>query len=207
MSENTLAPVLGQLLTALAGEPGTAGKFDSWTGPGANDPLTAQEVAAAAPAGMLSTLAELAQVGEAEVAASLAEEIPALVDAIPAGTIETFRAAARIADLTPGEEAAAEQIVAETRALAAALPQSRSWLGSGPNEPLTEEQVVAALGEEKLAEAAAARGQDRAEVIAELTRTLPAFIDAVSPLGWVDVDVLRFVLAQDDVHVSASPSA
>ncbi|MFJ7207022.1 YidB family protein [Streptomyces sp. NPDC098789] len=207
MSENTVAPVLGQLLTALAGEPGTAGKFDSWTGQGANDPLTAEEVAAAAPAGMLSALAELAQVGEAEVAASLAEEIPALVDAIPAETIEVFRAAARIADLTPGEEAAAEQIVAETRALAAALPQSRSWLGSGPNEPLTEEQVVAALGEEKLAEAAAARGQGRAEVIAELTRTLPAFIDAVSPLGWVDVDVLRFVLAQDDVHVTAPPSA
>lgn len=129
------------------------------------------------------------------------------MDAIPAETIEVFRAAARIADLTPAEESAAEQIVAETRALAAALPQSRSWLGSGPNEPLTAEQVVQALGDDKLAEAAAARGQDQAEVIAELTRTLPAFIDAISPYGWVDVDLLRFVLAQDDVTVTAETSA
>ncbi|AWZ03401.1 hypothetical protein DRB96_22835 [Streptomyces sp. ICC1] len=98
-------------------------------------------MAAAAPAGMLSALAELARVSEAEEAASLAEEISALVDAIPAETIEVFRAAARIEDLTPAEESAAEQIVAEARALAAALPQSRSWLGSGPNEPLAEEQV------------------------------------------------------------------
>ncbi|QEU76938.1 hypothetical protein CP968_00115 [Streptomyces subrutilus] len=160
-------------------------------------------MAAAAPAGMLKQLAELAQVSEAEAAASLAVEIPALLDAIPAETIEAFRAAAKIAALTPEEEAAAEQIAAEARTLAAALPQSGSWLGSGPNESLTEEQVVQALGEDKIAEAAAARGQDRAEVIAELTRTLPAFIDAISPYAWVDVDVLRFVLAQDDVNVTS----
>ncbi|MFF3018255.1 YidB family protein [Streptomyces sp. NPDC057939] len=202
MSETTVAPVLGQLLTALSAGPGTSAKFESWIGHGANEPLSAEEVAAAAPAGMLRQLAELAQVSEAEAAAALAVEIPALVDAIPAETVEAFRKASKIAYLTPEEEAAAEQIVAETRALAAALPQSGSWLGSGPNEPLTEEQVVQALGEEKIAEAAAARGQDRAEVIAELTRTLPVFIDAISPYGWVDVDVLRFVLAQDDVNVT-----
>ncbi|MFD8145343.1 YidB family protein [Streptomyces sp. NPDC059708] len=204
MSETTVAPVLGQLLTALAAGPGTAAKFASWTGQGANEPLSAEEVAAAAPAGMLGQLAELAQVSEAEAAASLAVEIPPLVDAIPAETIEAFRAASKIAALTPEEEAAAEQIVAEVRTLAAALPQSGSWLGSGANEPLTEEQVVQALGEERIAEAAAARGQDRAEVLAELTRTLPVFIDAVSPYGWVDVDVLRFVLAQDDVNVTSA---
>ncbi|MFE2151478.1 YidB family protein [Streptomyces lavendulae] len=202
MSETTVAPVLGQLLTALATGPETSAKFESWTGQGANEPLSAEEVAATAPAGMLKQLAELAQVSEAEAAASLAQEIPALVDAIPAETIEAFRAASKIAALTPAEEAAAEQIVAEARTLAAALPQSSSWLGSGPNEPLTEEQVVQALGEEKIAEAAAARGLGKAEVVAELTRTLPAFIDAISPYGWVDVDVLRFVLAQDDVNVT-----
>ncbi|MFD7027288.1 YidB family protein [Streptomyces sp. NPDC059917] len=204
MSETTVAPVLGQLLTALAAAPGTAGKFASWTGQGTNEALSAEEVAAAAPAGMLERLAELAQVSEAEAAASLAAEIPGLVDAIPAETIEAFRAAAKIAALTPEEESAAEQIVAEARTLAAALPQSSSWLGSGPNEPLTEEQVVQALGEDRIAEAAAARGQDRAEVLAELTRTLPVFIDAISPYGWVDVDVLRFVLAQDDVNVTSA---
>ncbi|MFD3330340.1 YidB family protein [Streptomyces sp. NPDC058701] len=179
----------------------------SWTGNGANEPLSAEEVAAAAPAGMLkqlAELAELAQVSEAEAAASLAVEIPVLVDAIPAETIEAFRAASKIAALTPEEEAAAEQIVAEARTLAAALPQSSSWLGSGPNESLTEEQVVQALGEDRIAEAAAARGQDRAQVLAELTRTLPVFIDAISPYGWVDVDVLRFVLAQDDVNVTSA---
>ncbi|MFE2141552.1 YidB family protein [Streptomyces sp. NPDC059456] len=204
MSETTVAPVLGQLLTALSAGPWTSAKFESWTGRGANEPLSAEEVAAAAPAGMLKQLAELAQVSEAEAAASLAEEIPALVDAIPAETIEAFRAASKIAALTPEEESAAERIVAETRALAAALPQSSSWLGSGPNQPLTEAQVIQALGEDKIAEAAAARGQDEAEVVAELARTLPAFIDAISPYGWVDVDVLRFVLAQDDVNVTSA---
>ncbi|MER5730653.1 YidB family protein [Streptomyces sp. NPDC002138] len=206
MSENTATPVLGQLLTSLAASPGTAGKFDSWTGEGPNQSLTAEEVAAAAPAGMLTALADLSQVSEQEAAAALAEEIPALVDAIPAETIEMFRAAARIADLTPEEEWAAGRIEAEARALASALPQTSSWLGTGPNEPLTEQQVAEALGDDTLAALAAMRGWDEAEVIAELARVLPAFIDAISPHGWVEPDLLRLVLAQDDVAVTGAPA-
>ncbi|GAA2145999.1 hypothetical protein GCM10009760_35310 [Kitasatospora kazusensis] len=202
MSENTVTPVLGQLLAALAASPATAAKFDSWTAGGANEPLTGDEVTAAAPAGMLAELAELAQLSEGEAAAALAEEIPALVDAIPAETIELFRAASRIADLTPEEDWAADQIETEALALAAALPQTSSWLGAGPNEPLTEEQVTQALGDETLAALAEMRGWDKAEVVAELTRVLPGFIDAISPNGWVDPDLLRLVLTQDDVTVT-----
>ncbi len=206
MSENTITPVLGQLLTALAASPATAGKFDSWTGGGANEPLTGEEVAAAAPVGMLPALAELAQVSETEAAATLAEEIPALVDAIPSETIELFRAASRIADLTPEKDWAAEQIETEALALAAALPQTSSWLGAGPNEPLTEEQVVEALGHDTLAVLAEMRGWARAEVVTELTRILPAFIDAISPNGWVDPNLLRLLLAQDDVAMTGTPA-
>ncbi|WP_330334377.1 YidB family protein [Streptomyces sp. NBC_00536] len=202
MNENTVTPVLGQLLTALAASPATAGKFDSWTGGGANEPLTGEEVSAAAPTGMLPALAELAQVSETEAAAALAEEIPALVDAIPAETIELFRSAARIADLTPEEDWAAERIESEAFALATALPQTSSWLGAGPNEPLTEEQVTQALGDDTLAALAEMRGWEKAEVVTELTRVLPGFIDAISPNGWVDPDLLRLLLAQDEVTVT-----
>jgi uncharacterized protein YidB (DUF937 family) len=75
---------LGALLIALADAPETAGKFESWAGEGANEPISGEEIAAQIAPDELSALAEQAGLSEAEVAANLAEEIPPLVDALPA---------------------------------------------------------------------------------------------------------------------------
>src|SRR4051794_27749786 len=92
MSDNTdVTPPLGALLVSLAEAPETAGKFESWAGEGANEPLTGDEIAAQMAPETLTSLAEKAGATEAEVAATLAQEIPALVDAIPTQTIQKFR--------------------------------------------------------------------------------------------------------------------
>lgn len=94
MGENTqAAPLLGGLLAALAEAPQTAAKFDSWTGEGANQPITGDEIATRIAPETLTALAEKSGMSKGEAAAGLAVEIPALVDAIPAESIQRFRTA------------------------------------------------------------------------------------------------------------------
>ncbi|MFI5868268.1 YidB family protein [Streptomyces sp. NPDC051546] len=93
MSENTEVTPLGSLLAALADSPGTASKFDSWTADGANEPISGAEIAAVMDPQELSALASKAGMSEEQAAADLAAEIPPLVDAIPAATIQSLLAA------------------------------------------------------------------------------------------------------------------
>lgn len=66
------------------------------------------------------------------------------------------------------------------------LPQFSSWLGDGPNEPVTPGQVSAALGDERLAGLAQASGLDQSTVAETLAQKLPTFVDSVSPDGRID---------------------
>ncbi|WP_406430371.1 YidB family protein [Streptomyces sp. NBC_00631] len=86
---------LGALLIALADAPETAGKFASWTGEGANEPISGEEISAQIAPEELSALAEQAGLSEAEVADKLAEEIPPLVDALPVKATEVAIAPAQ----------------------------------------------------------------------------------------------------------------
>ncbi|MEU9108109.1 YidB family protein [Streptomyces xanthophaeus] len=96
MSENPNTTLsLGNLLVTLAEAPETADKFDSWVGEGPNEPISGNEIAAQIAPETLTVLAEKAGASEAEVAASLAHEIPLLVDAIPAESILRFRSVAQ----------------------------------------------------------------------------------------------------------------
>ncbi|MFF3489255.1 YidB family protein [Streptomyces sp. NPDC002701] len=65
-----------------AGEPPTSALLKDPEG--ANEPISGEEIAAQIAPDELSALAEQAGLSEAEVAANLAEEIPPLVDALPA---------------------------------------------------------------------------------------------------------------------------
>lgn len=91
------APALGMLLVALAQAPETAWKFESWTGEGANEPISGEEIAAHLAPEVLSALAAEAGMSEAQVAADLAEQVPSFVDAIPAEVIQEFQTAGRLA--------------------------------------------------------------------------------------------------------------
>lgn len=71
------------------------------------------------------------------------------------------------------------------------LPQARSWLGNGPNETVTADEVAAALGEDTLADLAGRSGRSRDEVAATVAAELPGFIDSVSPDGKIDARLIQ----------------
>ncbi|MFF3958508.1 YidB family protein [Streptomyces sp. NPDC001890] len=71
------------------------------------------------------------------------------------------------------------------------LPQFSSWLGDGPNEPVTPGQVTAALGDERLAGLAQASELDRSTVAETLAKKFPTFVDSASPDGRIDQGLVQ----------------
>jgi len=72
--------------------------------------------------------------------------------------------------------------------------QVRSWVGTGPNESITAEQVTAAFGPEHVARAAQDAGCSPDEAADQLSRVLPRVVDTATPGGRVpppgEVDTL-----------------
>ncbi|OZI74240.1 YidB family protein [Bordetella genomosp. 12] len=60
-----------------------------------------------------------------------------------------------------------------------------SWLGSGPNEPVSPEQLGSALDPGVVNGLAERTGQDRAAVLEGLSFILPKVVDQASPQGEV----------------------
>ena len=81
--------------------------------------------------------------------------------------------------------------------LAENLPQAASWLAEGPNEPVTPEELAQAMGEEGSAGLAETIGQDRETFVAELSQSLPGFIDSISPDGQVDENLAAAALGEE----------
>ena len=61
--------------------------------------------------------------------------------------------------------------------------QVNSWLGRGPNEPLTVQQVYDALGNQKVQEIARSLGIPTDRVAEILAKSLPKAVDEASPDG------------------------
>lgn len=61
--------------------------------------------------------------------------------------------------------------------------QVSSWLGSGPNEPITASQLQSVLQEEHVASLASSLGISTDQVLEFLSAHLPGVIDAHSPAG------------------------
>ncbi|MFF5809036.1 YidB family protein [Streptomyces sp. NPDC012746] len=66
-------------------------------------------------------------------------------------------------------------------------PQLRSWISSGPNEPVTAEQITRAIGEDRLVQAAESLGREPGDLAASLAADLPGLIDTASPNGHVEL--------------------
>ncbi len=62
-------------------------------------------------------------------------------------------------------------------------PQVASWLGSGPNQPITAEQLEKALGDGVVDKISSTLNMPPDEIFGFLARHLPAVIDALSPHG------------------------
>ena len=60
---------------------------------------------------------------------------------------------------------------------------AKSWVKTGPNQPITTEQLEEALGPETLSTLQAQTGLSRQELLSRLTRTLPEAVDKYTPEG------------------------
>ncbi|MFD9339440.1 YidB family protein [Streptomyces sp. NPDC060028] len=74
-------------------------------------------------------------------------------------------------------------ISAESLADAGLESQVRSWIGGGPNEVITADQIVAVVGEDQLAQAAESLRREPADLAADLAARLPGLVDAAAPDG------------------------
>ncbi len=61
----------------------------------------------------------------------------------------------------------------------------RSWVGTGPNEPITGDQIHAALGSDMITQLAAKVGMTPQDLSAKLAQVLPGAIDKLTPNGTV----------------------
>lgn len=61
--------------------------------------------------------------------------------------------------------------------------QAKSWVSTGPNLPITAEQIKQALGSEKLKELAATTGIPVDKAAEALAKYLPAAVDKATPGG------------------------
>jgi uncharacterized protein YidB (DUF937 family) len=60
-----------------------------------------------------------------------------------------------------------------------------SWVGTGPNQPISPEQIQQILGNEKLQALAQQHGLNVEEIKSHLAQILPACVDQLTPNGTV----------------------
>jgi uncharacterized protein YidB (DUF937 family) len=60
-----------------------------------------------------------------------------------------------------------------------------SWVGSGPNQPITPDQVHQVVGPSLMGELAAKAGMSPQDLASKLATVLPKAIDAMTPTGKV----------------------
>jgi uncharacterized protein YidB (DUF937 family) len=58
-----------------------------------------------------------------------------------------------------------------------------SWIRQGPNEPLKEREVEAAIDDETLTSISEQTGLSKEEIVTRLTQALPEAVDELSPDG------------------------
>ena len=69
--------------------------------------------------------------------------------------------------------------------------QVQSWLGTGPNQPVTPEGIAQAIGHGKIGEMAAHYGVQPDQLSGMLAKVLPGLIDRISPNGTVEPHLLQ----------------
>lgn len=67
----------------------------------------------------------------------------------------------------------------------------QSWLGAGPNQPVTAEGVAQAIGHGRLGEMAAQYGLQPDQLSGLLAKVLPGLIDRISPNGTLQPHLLQ----------------
>src|SRR5436190_13178944 len=65
---------------------------------------------------------------------------------------------------------------------------ARSWVGRGPNRPITPQQLEAALGEDAIRDLMQQTGMEREELLETLREHLPRVIDHLTPEGRIPTE-------------------
>lgn len=60
-----------------------------------------------------------------------------------------------------------------------------SWVGKGPNQPVSTSQLESAIGSDILSDLAKRTGLTREEILSRLSRDLPVAVDGLTPEGRV----------------------
>lgn len=63
-----------------------------------------------------------------------------------------------------------------------------SWIGSGPNQQISPDQLESALGPDDIDELSRETGMDRGELLSELSYSLPQVVDGLTPNGRLPTD-------------------
>jgi uncharacterized protein YidB (DUF937 family) len=63
--------------------------------------------------------------------------------------------------------------------------QFQSWIGTGPNQAISPDQIDAALGKDRVAQIARDAGIDSPQASASLSQLLPGLVDKLTPTGAV----------------------
>lgn len=73
--------------------------------------------------------------------------------------------------------------------------QVQSWLSSGPNQPVSGQQIQQALGP-SIDQAAAAAGMAPDQAANDVAKVVPAVVNEASPNGQLDMGALQDILKQ-----------
>ena len=79
--------------------------------------------------------------------------------------------------------------------------RAESWVGTGENKPINDQELSQALGDETLNELAAKTGLSKEEVLSRLSRDLPKAVNELTPDGRVPTQT------QADAWTSAQSSS
>ena len=74
---------------------------------------------------------------------------------------------------------------------AGSADQVDSWIRTGPNQPLDQERIEAAIDPETIAELSRQTGLTREELLARIARDLPEAVDRLTPSGQLPVNENR----------------
>jgi uncharacterized protein YidB (DUF937 family) len=65
---------------------------------------------------------------------------------------------------------------------------ARSWVGTGPNNPISPDEIEGALGREKVDTLAQQAGLSRQDLLSGLSQQLPEMVDQLTPKGRLPTD-------------------
>jgi uncharacterized protein YidB (DUF937 family) len=66
--------------------------------------------------------------------------------------------------------------------------KAHSWVGKGPNDEISQDDLASALGSDTLDQLAGQTGMRRQDLLSELSQQLPRFVDQLTPDGRLPTD-------------------